>query len=57
MSEVVEPEEPSYEITGAIAGPKEHKKGKAAGVLGAVIVAGVVAVLSARKKGKSGPTA
>jgi hypothetical protein len=56
VSEVDEPNE-TYEITGAIAGPKERKKGKAAGVLGAVIVAGVVAVLSARKKGKSGPTA
>jgi hypothetical protein len=58
MSLVTDAEEPnvSYDITGAIAGPKSSsKKGKAVSVLGAVVVAGLVAAFSARKKSRGGP--
>ena len=63
MSETPESEEPSYEITGAIAGPKDGidgigglvKKaiaGPIVRVAGGVALAGVVTVFSLRKKGK-----
>jgi hypothetical protein len=58
MSDIPEPEDPSFEITGAIAGPpKGHKKSTAASVLGAVVLAGIVAALSMRKRGRGGPGA
>lgn len=54
-----EPEKPTYEITGAIAVPKKSSsaKGRTAKVASALAVAGVVALVSAKKKSKGkGPT-
>ncbi len=52
---MTESEEPTYEITGAIAEPKTSSKakGRTAKVGGALAAAGVVALLSAKKKKKS----